>query len=255
MIRIASTLLLTLISSLSFAQEDQGTSDTLSSLRLAYGYTQVTTVQNGDTSVYTYFPDGNLESIRPIKNGVYNRYYKNGALMWEQELEGNKANGQMRFYSEAGKHLGTLGMKNDTIVDTIYLNKDHAFVFGHFTYSSKVYGGMRRPDGSSNVSSSKGDKMFAAMFAVKHDKAELATKYCEFSTDLRGLFFFEVEEGSYGVFPEYQKIEDVTKDMGAPRGRGGNSGVHTDWSITGPIKISDNFCYLSLHVNSIGYAP
>lgn len=253
MIRFATLLGITLISSFSFAQENQGTMDTLSFIRLGYGYTQLTAVHNGDTTIHSFYPNGQLESRKPMSTGIYQRYYDDGNLMWEQEMELGRANGEMKFYLE-GSHLGTLEFKNDTIIDTIALSNKHTFVFGQFTYSSRIHGGMRRPDGSSNISNSKGNKMFAPVFAVKHQKDVPTAKYREFWTDMNGYFFFVAEEGSFGIFPDYQNIELIISDMGAPIGRQG-SGSTITWNVTSPIKISGNFCYLPLHVNSIGYAP
>ncbi|MDB2657059.1 hypothetical protein N9Y60_03270 [Crocinitomicaceae bacterium] len=238
----------------SFSQVDQSDWDTASVIQLGNGYSRIVLESPEDTTSNIYYFNGQLESIRPVTSGTYNRYYQDGTLMWSQEIDNGKVNGEMKLFDPKGKHVGTFGFKNDTLVDTLFLHRSKSFVFGRFTYSSVMHGGMMRPDGTSNISRSNGGKMLTSMYAVKHSKSEAATKYSEFTTDANGYFFFMAEQGSFGIFPNYQNIENVTSDMGAPLGRRGSS-VDINWNVTGPIKISRNFCYLSLHVNSTGYAP
>lgn len=236
------------------AQDDPIDWDTTAVLQLGNGFWRATLESDVDTTSNIYYLNGNLESRRSIRNGLYERFYEDGKLMWSQTIENGKANGEMKFFDPEGEHVGTFKLKNDTIIDTLFVHKSKTFVFGRFTYSSVMHGGMRRPDGQSNISRSNGGKMLQSMYVVKHRKSALAEKYCSFTTDANGYFFFMAEEGSFGIFPKYQKIENVTSDMGAPLGRHG-SGNDTTWNITGPIKISEKYCYLSLHVHSVGYAP
>jgi len=236
------------------AQTDQIDWDTVSVIQLGNGYSRAVIESDVDTLSNIYYFNGQLESSRPVTSGVYERYYEDGKLMWTQEIDNGKANGETKLYDPKGIHLGTLEFKNDTIVDTLFVHASKTFVFGRFTYSSVMHGGMRRPDGKSNTSRSNGGKMLTPMYAVKHTKSEVSEKYCEFTTDANGYFLFVAEQGSYGLFPKYHKLENVTNEMGAPIARQG-SGSNTDWNVTGPIKIAEKYCYLSLHVNSVGYAP
>lgn len=235
------------------AQEKSAKWDTTSIVDMGNGRVLLVLESPQDTLYRTYL-NQRLESSKSASTGIYQRFFENGQLMWEQSLKDGKAHGEMIFYDSAGKHMGTLLFHNDTLADTLYLNRKKQFVFGRFTYNSTVHGGMRRPDGSSNISKSEGAKSWFSMYAVKHEKEKQPEKYCEFSTDDNGYFYFTAEKGSFGIFPEYHKLEDVQSNMGAPLGRRG-SGVHSTWNVTEPIKITNNFCYLSLHVHSVGYAP
>lgn len=254
MFRLSTLLLFISILSFSNAQENQGEFDTLSVTRLGNDFTQLKVRHNDDTSEIIKYSNGIMASIRPENTGSYYRYYKDGSLMWKQEIYEGKANGEMRFFKPDGTHIGTLEFKNDSIIDTLFLHSNETFVFGQFTYTSVIHGGMRRPDGKSNVSRSNGGKMLTPMFAVQYGKTKEVQKYREFYTDRLGYFFFIAEHGNFGIFPGYQKLDGIRSDMGAPLGRDGG-GVHTQWNITRPIQIDANFCYLSLHVHSTGYAP
>lgn len=236
-----------------FAQVDPSDWDTTGVIDMGNGGVLIITASSDDT-LYTLFRDNHLEYKKRASTGIYQRYYTNGQLMWEQSTKDGKANGTMKFFDPNGTHVGTLQFRNDTLVDTLFLRESRHFVFGRFTYSSKIHGGIRRPDGTSNISEGKGNKSYAKMYAVKHSKTNPAKKYAEFTTDNSGYFFFMAEEGSFGIFPDYYKIEDVTSNMGTPQERNG-PGSRTNWNVTDPIKISNNFCYLPLHLHSVGYAP
>jgi hypothetical protein len=228
--------------------------DTLAHLRFAYGIQQYTIIHKQDTLIHTYRADYTLESIRSRKLQTYTRFYSNGAIMWKQEQKSGKAHGHMHFYDSSGIKLLTLFLQNDTIIDTLYQHPERYVLFGRFTYDSKLYGGMRRPNGGSNISTSKGSRNFQEMYLVRHDSTNQIQKYVSFFTDYRGFFFCEIEKGTYGIFPSYFKIQDVTKDMGTAQFRLGG-GVRYSWNFTDPIKFSSPFCYLPLHYHSIGYAP
>ncbi|GAB5418932.1 MAG: hypothetical protein Crog4KO_00870 [Crocinitomicaceae bacterium] len=245
---LLTTFIIVTLSALSYAQ------DTLSSTQMHYGHHFYTIVNESDTSIHSYRSDGSLESVRPINSGAYFRYYPSGEIMWKQQRSNNQANGNMDFYSEKGRLVGTLTFRNDSIVDTAFMAKNSYLLFGRFTYNSTIYGGMQRPDGSSNISKSEGPRIFAPLYLVKHEKSEETKKYAEFSVDYNGYFFTLVTKGSYGIFPGNHSLELVTPEMGAPLGRAG-SGVNSGWNITSPIEIQEKYCYLSLHVHSTGYAP
>ncbi|MCR9173928.1 MAG: hypothetical protein NXI10_15600 [bacterium] len=251
-----NTILACLFSTLviTFVSAQNGVWDTTAVVDMGNGTTLIIAESFEDTVHSIYTSQGKLESRTYFASGVYERYYENGKTMWQQERKNDRANGEMKFFDPNGTHVGTLALKNDTITDTLFLHLSKTIVFGRWTYSSVVHGGMRRPDGTSNISRASGQKIFSKMYAVKHDKVEPAKKYAEFSTDAYGFFFFMAEEGSFGIFSAHNPLEDVTPEMGTMLPRKGSS-VHTTWSVSGPIQVSNNFCYLPYHVHSVGYAP
>lgn len=228
--------------------------DTLSSYPMGGGFQQLILIHNGDTTINYLYKNGQLESTRPINNGISKRFDQKGNLMWEQEIVNGKGNGEMKLYAPSGIHLGTFQLKNDSIVDTLFIHEAQIFVFGRMTYSSVMHGGMRRPDGSSNISRSEGGQRFASMYVVKHNKTQAPSKYVEFNTDVNGFFLFLAEKGSFGIFPDYFNINEVKSDMGTPNTNTATA-VIKNWNIKEPIQIEDPFCYLLLHMHSIGYAP
>ena len=228
--------------------------DTLSVRRMHHNHTFTTVVIENDTNIYAHRADGSLESIRPIRRGMYVRYYPSGELMWKQQRKNDKAHGEMQFYAKNGTHVGTLLFHEDSIIDTIFLNPKTPFLFGRFTYNSTIHGGMRRPDGSSNVSQSEGARRHEPLYLVRQPVSKTPKKYTEFSADYNGYFFQIVEMGTYGIFPQNFDLQLVTNTMGAPPAHDG-SGINSHYNIHAPIKMHTNYCYLLLHVHSIGYAP
>lgn len=213
-----------------------------------------------DTFFRCTYPSGELESIRPytqlFKTTLYKRYYKNGKQLWNREMLNGQANGTTVFFNEKGKEIASFEFKNDTLIDTNFINEKIPFVFGRATYRSVVYGGMVREDGTSNVSRRKGTYMFTPMYTVKLDSTvEEQSMYKHFYTDFNGYYFVCLEKGNFGFFPKYQDIKKVTSQMGAPRPDMGG-GSQSQWNIREPIQIDDQFYYrVDLFMNSVGYAP
>lgn len=232
-------------------------SDTLSIVKRYKGGTNYVIANGYDTLIYCTYPDGKLESRRSqIESPSYTRYYPNGAVMWQREMEGNLAHGKTIFYSSNGQKIGEFMFANDTVVDTLFLSKKHRFVFGRMTYYSVVYGGMRRPDGQSNTRGGHGIRIHSPMYTVKLNNAvQTQKKYASTITDFNGYFMFVLEKGEFGFFPETTPIEDVSSQLGAPAPKAGNS-WNGQWNISGPISFSDqNYTYLHMHYHSVGYAP
>lgn len=229
--------------------------DTISSYNLGYGHHQYVLKTENDTVTHIYRSDTILTDMIWSQAALYKRFYPSGELMWSQDQEKGQPHGLMKFYGKDGTHLLTLMLTYDSITDTIFRHPRRKVLFGRFSYSSTVHGGMRRPDGSSNISTSEGFRKFQKMYLVKQDAAEKTVrKYATFYTNYQGYFFTELEKGEYGIFPDYYNIEHVTRDMGTARMKS-NGGVRAHWNLTEPFLIDKNFCYLSLHYHSVGYAP
>lgn len=228
--------------------------DTLSVVGRHYQHSFITIANEEDTTIHAYRKDGSLESIRPINNGSYKRYYPSGNLLWTQERSDDKANGIMKFYTEKGKLIGTLKFINDSISDTLFTSSKHPFLFGRYTYTSVMHGGVQRADGSSNISRGEGPKVLAPLCLVKHEKNDSSIIYSSFSADYNGYFFSLIEKGSFGIFPESFDIESVSSTMGSPM-QDHKMSSNSTWNIKEPLIFKNNFCYLSLIVHSIGYAP
>lgn len=213
-----------------------------------------------DTFFICTYPSGEVESKRhyTLKNEptMYYRYYKSGNKLWQREMKQGKANGATFFYNQRGMVVASLVFKNDTLVDTNFIHPNVYFVFGRATYYSIVHGGMQREDGSSNISGGAGTYMFTPMYTVKLDpKKKEQTVYKNFRTDFDGYYFIILEKGNFGFFPEHQALDQITSEMGAPRGRA-FGGIEGSWNISAPVQIKDkNLNPLNLHYESVGYAP
>ncbi len=235
------------------------TQDTLQKIPDSHGFQKLLLLENGDSILITKSPLQQLESRKLYRQGqivLDTRYYDNGEVMWKQERSNNQANGQMHFFASDGVLLGTLNFRNDTIVDTVFIHPKRPFVFGRFTYYSIIHGGRRPPDGSSNISGGAGIRSFTDLYLVRLDSTmENQTKYAELRTDVNGYFFQEVTHGTYGIFPDYFPIDQVTATMGTPIGLGGRA-IEMQWTPTAPIDLTEaNYCYIPFHYHSVGYAP
>lgn len=60
----------------SFSQVDQSDWDTASVIQLGNGYSRIVLESPEDTTSNIYYFNGQLESIRPVTSGTYNRYYQ-----------------------------------------------------------------------------------------------------------------------------------------------------------------------------------
>lgn len=234
--------------------------DTISSNTRYQGGETFLIKMNLDTFFICTYPSGKIESKRPhtisSETTTYIRYYENGNKLWQREMKQGKANGTSFFYTENGKIAASLVFKNDTLVDTNYINPKYFFVYGRATYYSIVHGGMQREDGSSNISGGPGTYMFSHFYTVKLDpKMTEQTIYKKFDTDYNGYYFVVLEKGDFGFFPQYQDIKLVTAKMGA-QWETAHAAVSGGWNIKSPVIIKDqNFNQLDLHYHSVGYAP
>jgi hypothetical protein len=210
--------------------------------------------------VYVY-PNGTIEAkigytLDQNKKTTYERYYENGRKMWTYDLMAGKRNGYSMFFNEKGNKVASFLYQNDTIVDTLFLTKKTQLLFGKITNESKVYGGMQREDGSSNISHSIGPTRHASFYVVRLNKETTSQKiYKRFKTDINGEFFIEVEEGFYGFFNEKVDIKTVSSNQATepPKGTGG---WHGGWNLTEPFLIQKKpYNFVHLHYSSVGYAP
>ena len=213
-----------------------------------------------DTFSVRNYPSGNREAL--IAKGsmkgkrLQTVYYDNGNVMYTRELKNNQPNGKSIYFNQKGRKIAEFNVKNDTVIDTLFLSSKHKMIFGKMTYTSVVHGGMPREDGRSNISRSSGNSMYRNMYTVKLDSTkQLQEVYQSFTTDQFGNFFLCVENGDYGFFTERYDIKHVDGKMGTSRGSMGK-GVQESWTPTGPITIEKKcYNYVHLHYDSVGYAP
>lgn len=233
--------------------------DTLSHTKRYKGGETTLLIKDQDTFFSCTYPNGKLESIRPYsmtdKTTIYKRYYENGKRLWDREMVKGQANGTTIFYNERGKAVASLVFKNDSMIDTNFISLKHQFVYGRGTYFSKVYGGMQREDGSSNISERHGTYMYSPMYTVKLDTSKVEqTVYKDFFTDYNGYYFICLEKGNFGFFPSHMDVKKINAKIGSGQS-GFGGGIDYTWN-GGPILIDDqNLHILNLHSHSVGYAP
>jgi len=246
-------LLLLLFSS--FTAQSQ---DTLSLIKRYQGGETILLVSDQDTFFQSFYPNGELESIRPYTRfddtTIYKRFYENGKPLWHRQMKNGMANGTTVFFNERGKAMASLVFKNDTMIDTNYISQKHHFVYGRGTYYHVVHGGMQREDGSSNISGGHGIFMYAPMKSVRFDAINKQVSiYKEFYTDFNGFYFICLERGKFGLYQGHQDLKSISFDLEMIQSVG--SGIQSSWS-GGPIFIKDeNLHLLNLHSHSVGYAP
>lgn len=212
-----------------------------------------------DTFYIRTYKNGDIESKTGYsvikKPQSYVRYYPNGKVMWQKQMENLKANGNAIYFNKKGKRVAEFNFKNDSIVDTVFLSRKEHIVLGRMTYKSVVHGGMMREDGTSNVSRSSGPRIFFPMYTVKLDSNKKEQEIYEtFITDYYGCFFLCLEKGSFGFFYANYDINLVNYQMATPRSRHGG-GIEGAWNLQVPLLIENNFTLQNLHYSSVGYAP
>lgn len=248
-----------LVASLFLVNEVQS-QDTIYSNRVAHGGRTCLVVENGDTVALHFYKDGSLASRMKTSvtepRQLYTRYYPNGTLMWEKELENGKANGITSYYDEKGKLAGRFTVNNDAITDTLFLSPKKRLLLGEISYSSTIYGGMLHEDGTSNVSRVSGSYMYQSFYSVQLDSTSSTQKiYKEFITDQYGQFYFCLEPGEYGFFPVNYAPENVYRSSACPDPRAGMSDFGA-WNLRKPLAITASGIYtLKLHYSSEAYAP
>ncbi len=234
--------------------------DTIYSNPVAHGGRTCLVVEDGDTTALHFYKDGSLASRMKVSvtepRQLYIRYYPNGELMWEKEFENGKANGITSYYDEKGKLAGKFRVKNDTIRDTLFLSPKKRLLLGEISYSSTIYGGMVREDGTSNVSRVSGYYMYQSFYSVRLDGTSSLQKiYKDFITDQYGRFYFCLEPGEYGFFPSNYALENVYGSSACPDPSKGMSNFGA-WNLRQPLAIKAPGIYtLKLHYSSEAYAP
>lgn len=216
-------------------------------------------VSKTDTLLKWDYPNGKKESVRKFKNnqitGTYTRWYENGKVMWEKSLVNNILQGYSIFYNEKGIKIAELLYEDGKIKDTVFIKKNTHLILGKATYNSKVYGGMQREDGSSNISESSGPYQNLKMYAAKVDSLKKPVLIQNFKTDFNGDFIIDSPEGKISFFPATIPITEINPGQYNALERGSMSG-HSGWDYTKPFIIENQKLYsIILHHFSVGYAP
>jgi hypothetical protein len=234
--------------------------DTTELIKFNDGTKSFKLITKNDTNYIYLYPNEKRESIRPIKNdkvtGKYSRWYENGKLMWEKELLNGIQNGKTVLYDQKGTKVAELNYDKGILKDTVYLKEQIHLIIGKITYSSKVYGGMQREDGSSNISEHSGPYMNYSMYTAKIDSLKKSELIQNFKSDFNGDFFVLVPEGKIAFFPKNIDIKTLLPghyDFPQKVNYTGNE----SWSMNGPTIITkdDLILFITLHHSSVGYAP
>ena len=233
--------------------------DTINRVKNFDGSQSFWLVTKNDTLMVHLYPNGKKESQRPLVGGsvtgIYQRWYENGQLMWSKELVKNSANGRSVYYNRLGKKVAELSYTNGLVTDTIFIKKDVHVVFGKITYSSVIYGGMVREDGTSNISESTGKYAYFKMSAVLVDNLKKPLLIEHFTSDFDGDFFFVSPKGKVGFFPAAIPLNSIKKGQFCEENMDFSSG-HTSWNIFSPLEVNHHpLLYIQLQQSSVGYAP
>lgn len=247
-------VILFLVTTILFAQ------DTTELIKFNDGTKSFKLTTKKDTNYIFLYPNGKKESIRPVKKhqltGKYSRWYENGKLMWEKELVNGMQEGKTVFYDQKGIKVAEFIYEKGKLTDTNYLKESVHLIIGKITYSSKVYGGMQREDGSSNISEHSGPYMNYSMMAAKIDSLKKTELIQNFKSDYNGDFFVIVPEGKTGFFPGGTDLNTLHPGEYSILEKAWSSGKDS-WSMKTPtiVKKEDLILFITLHHSSVGYAP
>lgn len=214
-----------------------------------------------DTFDLSYYSKDKLESTIKRNNVSgkthYVRYYRNGKVMWDKQWSNQTENGRCIYFNTKGLKVAEFNYANGTIRDTFYLAPNTHLLFGSLSFSSTVYGGMQREDGSSNVSSHSGPYIHTYMkfIELKPIKGKKAEEYY-FTSDFNGEFFTVIRPGKYGLFGIDQDPLKIDEDQFLPNQKPGTS-WNEQWSNSGPVIIKKESIvnYRDYQNVSVGYAP
>lgn len=189
-------------------------------------------------------------------HGTYKRWYENGSFMWIKKMDHGKANGIAQYFNEKGEKIAELNYAQNIVVDTIYLKSNIHLILGKINFNSKIYGGMEREDGRSNISENSGPMINYSMFVAQLDTIKAIKKLGKFKTDMFGEFIILVPEGIIGLYPNKVTIESIKPPFNGIPGELGKNGSE-NWNGNLPLNIPKkaSLHQLVLEHNSVGYAP
>lgn len=207
----------------------------------------------------TTYPNRKQESRQQLKkgqaNGKYFRWYSNGKLMCEMQKTFGLAEGPALFYDPRGNKVAELIFEGDSIKTTKYINPKVHLIFGKATYHSKVYGGMERADGSSNINESSGPIQQLKIGVYRVDSIKNPELITWVYSDLNGNFFVSVPGGKIAFFPENTDLKKIEPGQYCPTDAPHPSG-HSAWSMPCPLIIKEEkIVQVKIHHSSVGYAP
>ncbi len=233
--------------------------DTTNLIKNNDGSTSFWLTTKSDTMLISTYPNGKKETERCYKNkqitGIYKRWYENGKLMWQKNLINNIEDGKAVFYNDKGVKITELIYKKGIIKDTLFIKKNIHLVLGKITYSSKIYGGVQRPDGGSNISESSDPYQNFKMYAVKVDSILKPKLIQYFKSDHDGQFMVLVPKGKIGFYPASIKLKDIKPGEYCPPTKAFNAG-QSGWDMRQPLVVkNESLIKFSLNNYSVGYAP
>lgn len=226
-----------------------------------YGNYAIKIITSTDTVETGFYSKGKTEYTikrdKATKKILYTRYYRNGKKMWIKEWRNDTENGKCSFFNTGGTKIAEFDYSQGVIRDTVFIAPNMYLLLGKMSYTSTVYGGMQREDGSSNVSSSSGPYSYHHMKLIRIDspKGKVPDEFY-FTSDFQGEFIVVLKPGKYGLFPKDFSSKDVTPDMFSPQVKPSGS-TFENWNINSPIIIerSKQVNYFDFHHTTVGYAP
>jgi len=244
---------------LSLVLTDGWSQDTLRHVNNPDGSRTFVLVQGNDTLLKGVYGNGVTESvvqqIGGVPSGRYTRYYENGEKMWERQLVKSIPEGRSVFYNSKGKRIAELQYERGVITDTLYVKPGIHLIIGRLTFTSKVYGGMEREDGGSNISENSGPFRHQRMYTVKVDSSSSPKKLCSFTSDRNGDFITTVPNAAIGFFTAETDLAKIPQGAFCPppaMHMSGNDG----WSMSEPLNVNGRSIILfELNHFSVGYAP
>ena len=233
--------------------------DTLNFQRNYNGTSSFWLITKGDTNLVSTYPNHKKATQQQLKNhvetGKFFRWYENGKLMCELQKINGLAEGKAIYYDKSGNKLAEFFFEKDSIKNSVFHNKELHFIFGKVDYSSKVYGGMQREDGSSNISENSGDFKQLKIKVYRVDSLKAPVLVSEVFTDLKGEFFLSAPKGNLGFFPEISSKKNILPGQFCPIEEPHPSG-NASWSLPCPLKVgNEKLIRVKLHYSSVGYAP
>lgn len=235
--------------------------DTLYKSMLPNGLESLIIVFSTDTLAIETYEDGTLAARRNLSKSLspqrYFRYYPDGIVMWQKDIENGRSNGRATYYDKKGKLAAEFRVKNDSITDTVFLSRKHFILLGNMSYSSTVYGGMELEDGTSNVTHTEGAYRDMNFYTVKLDSTAINQQvYKRFTTDYNGDFFLCMEPGEFGFFPSTFPIEKVKRNSATTDDPVNGPSIDGGWNLQFPFIIkAPGLFLLNLRSNYVSYAP
>jgi hypothetical protein len=228
------------------------------------GYQKILIQSKTDTLLIGISPNGKIDSkikANPTNSyNIYERYYTNGKKMWKISYFDFTQDGPSEFYNEQGKIIVTIHYAKGKAIDTISHSTTQTILFGNYSYSSTVYGGVQNEDGTSNIQEYSSVAIYNRMKLINYPlgDSKKPNRKLITTTDFNGNFMFVVprKKANYGIFPENFPDKLITKNLTCPPSEMTMSGSN-NWSLSQVLNTEPTTCFIQTWLKSVsvGYAP